>query len=252
MPVDRPGRFGVTPLIWALTCDGIELPSDLSNRIATSGRVPAIKPDAPGFLSALAALLKAGADPNRLIDGTYGPAYPGTRNPVLDGYSPVLIAAEFRSDAVLRVLLEHGGDPNAQTRAREGFDDRDTALSLAYKRGDWLAVSKDLPPFDERQFANFFVLLDAGADLARDTGNGENVLEKAAMRRPSFVLGVLRKYPYNGGYDTIVYHAIFRIAMKYPGEEDARALLDYLRTEKGIDVDAYWAQYRQNSAPSKE
>lgn len=58
--------------------------------------------------------------------------------------------------------------------------------------------------------------------------------------------------PTTGGYDTIVYHAIFRIAMKYPGEEDARALLDYLRTEKGIDVDAYWAQYRQNSAPSKE
>lgn len=250
--MDRPGRFGVTPLIWAVTCEGIELPSDLSNRIAASGEVLAIKPVAPDYLNALAVLLKAGADPNRPIVGAYGPVYPGTRNPVLDGYSPVLIAAEFRSDAVLRVLLVHGGDPNAQTRAREGFDDRHTALSLAYGRGDWLALSKDLPPFDERQFANFFVLLDAGADLALDTGIGENVLETAAMRRPSFVLGVLRKYPYSGGYDTIVYHAIFRIARKYPGEEDARALLDYLRTEKGVDVDAYWAQYRQNSAPNKE
>ena len=242
----------MTPLIWALTCEGIELPSDLSNRIAASGRVPAVKPVAPDYLNALAVLLKAGADPNRLVDGAYGPVYPGTRNPVLDGYSPVLIAAEFGPAPVLRVLLAHGGDPNARTRIREGFDDRHTALSLAYDRGYWLALSKDLAPFDERQFANVFVLLDAGADPALDTGNGWNVLETAAMHRPGFVLGVLRKYPYSGGYDTIAYHAIDRIEQEHPGAADARALLDYLRREKGVDVDARWAEYRRNRARSKD
>lgn len=245
-PVDEAGQYGVTPLIWALTCDGIELPSDLSNRIAATGRVPTIKPVRPDYLNVLSILLQAGADPNRLVDGAFGPVYPGTRNPVLDGYSPVLIAAEFRPAPVLRVLLAHGGDSNARARIREGFDDHKTALSVAYARGDWQALSKDLPPFDDRQFENFFVLLDAGADPSQDTGNGHNVLEHAAMRRPGIVLIVLRKYRYTGGFDAITDFAMNRIEMKYDDGKDSRELLDFLRTEKGVNIDAAWSAFRKS------
>ena len=245
-PVDQVGQYGVTPLIWALSCDGIEQPSDLSTRIAATGRVPAIKPVRPDYLNALTALLKAGADPNRLVDGAFGPVYPGTRNPVLDGYSPVLIAAEFRQAPVLRALLTHGGDPNARARVREGFDDRSTALSVAYARGSWLAMSKDLAPFDDRQFENFFVLLDAGADPAQDIGNGHNVLEHAAMGRPGIVLIVLRKYRYTGNFDVITYFAMNRIEMKYNDGKDSRELLDFLRTKKGVNIDAAREAFRKS------
>ena len=245
-PVDQVGQYGVTPLIWALSCDGIEQPSDLSNRIFANGKVPAIKPVRPDYLTALTALLKAGADPNRLVDGAFGPVYPGTRNPVLDGYSPVLIAAEFRQASVLRVLLEHGGDPNGRARIREGFDEGKTALSVAYARGSWLAMSKDLAPFDDRQFENFFVLLDAGADPAQDIGNGHNVLEHAAMGRPGIVLIVLRKYRYTGKFDVITYFAMNRIEMKYNDGKDSRELLDFLRTKKGVDIDAAREAFRKS------
>lgn len=243
---DEAGQYGVTPLIWALTCEGLELPSHLSNRIFATGKVPAIKPVSSDFLRALAALLKAGANPNRPVNGAFGPTYPGTRSHVLDGYSPVLIAAEFRQTPVLRVLLEYGGDPNSRAIVREGFDDRRTALSVAYDRGSWLSMSKDLAPFDDRQFENFFVLLDAGADPAQDTGNGHNVLEHASMGRPGIVLIVLRKYRYTGNFDAITYFAMDRIQMNFDDGKDSRELLDFLRTEKGVDVDAAWKTFRKN------
>lgn len=244
-PVDEAGQYGVTPLIWALTCDGIELPSDLSNRFAATGKAPEIKPVNPDHLKALTVLLKAGANPNRMVDGGFGPVYPGTRNPVLDGYSSVLIAAEFRQAPVLRVLLAHGGDPNGRARIREGFDDHKTALSVAYDRGSWLALSKDLPPFDDRQFENFFVLLDGGADPAQDIGNGHNVLERASMRRPGLVLIVLQKYRYTGGFDIITYNAMSRIDLKYDNGKDSHELLEFLRAEKSVDIDAAWRAFRK-------
>jgi ankyrin repeat protein len=200
------GKFNVTPLTWAIVCDGIKLPSIISNEIIISGSVLVETPPDPEYLRGIEKLLESGADPNILISGSFGPQYPGTQNYVIDGYSSALIAAEFRTVDVLRLILKHGADPNGRNFART-----QTVLGSAYDRGDWLSISSALPPFDDRQFDNFYAVLDAGADISLDIGNGENVLEKASLRRPKLVLDVMKKYKYRGNYNNIVDRTLLRI-----------------------------------------
>ena len=237
--VDATGRAGVTPLIWTLVCRGLEFNDMRANRAVSAGRMLVPVPVDPAYLSAIAALLKAGADPNRKIDGNFGPIYPGASAYWLDGRSAMLIAAEFHEADVLALLLAHGGDPHAAAP-----EDQDWALSLAYDRGRWLDLGPQLTPDRAWAWANLHLLLQAGAKLEQAEGNQYNVAEQAAMGRPRLALQLLEAYPYAGEYETIAYHALNRIEMGFPGVEDSRALLAFLEGAKGVDLDAVRRTYR--------
>lgn len=233
------GKFGVTPLIWALTCDGIALPSVLGERVASTGIVRPLRGGDPEFLAGLVTLLKSGGNPNQVVNGNFGPTHPGTTNYVIDGYTPVLIAAEFREVEILTVLLKYGGDPNARDSSRQH-----TALSRAFDRGFWLDLGPQMAPYDRRQWANFYALLDAKADLDQEIANGSNIVEKAVLSRPDIALDVLRRYRYDGAFDAVADYAIQSIEAGFP-DQDRRALLNFLKTEKRFDVDTRWKQYKK-------
>lgn len=91
------------------------------------------------------ALLAAGADPNR---------------PASYGQTAVTVAAEGPDNAILPLLLQHGGDPNAQSN-------RETALELALVRGAEQQGRGETP---DRAWANWRALLAAGADIDRPNG----------------------------------------------------------------------------------
>lgn len=237
--VDGAGQAGVNPLIWTLTCRGIEFNDIRANRAVSRGRMPPPEPVDPAYLAAMAALLEAGADPNDRINGNYGPIYPGGTAYWLDGRTAVMIAAEFLEPDVLRLLLVHGGDPHASDP-----EDMKWALSLAYDRGNWLDLGPQANPDRDWPWANLHLLLRAGAKLEQEEGRLGNIVETAAMHRPALALELLQTYPYAGEYDRITYFALNRIEKDFPGVEDAKALLAYLETERGVDVDAVRRQYR--------
>lgn len=237
--VDGAGQAGVTPLIWTLTCRGIEFNDMRANRAVSRGRMPPPEPVDPAYLAAMAALLEAGADPNARVNGNYGPIYPGGTAYWLDGRTAVMIAAEFLEADVLRLLLAHGGDPHASEP-----EDMKWALSLAYDRGNWLDLGPQANPDRDWPWANLHLLLQAGARLEQTEGHLFNIVEDAARERPRLALELLQTYPYAGGYEMIVANALGRIEMEFPGAEDNKALLAYLETQRGVDVDAVRRQYR--------
>ncbi len=235
---DAAGRFSVTPLIWALTCDGLNFNDMRANEAVRRGPT-AVRPiPALRQFAALEVLLAAGADPNALIDGDFGPVYPGADAYWIDRYTPMLIAAEFHEPDVLALLLAHGGDPNAV----HGDGDT-TALRLAYERGEWLDLGPQLAPFDDRQWGNMFMLLDAGARLELAPGNQLNIVEQASARRVPIAAQLLSRYEYTGGFDGIVYNLYNGIEMGFPGEQERLELLAWLRDERGIDTQAIRARY---------
>lgn len=236
--IDAVGEFGVTPLIWALTCHGLEFNDMKADEFIRTGRAPAIgKPD-PRYMASIEALLKAGANPNAMIDGDFGPAYPGAYRSWIDGYSPVLIAAEFHEPDVLALLLEYGGDPNAMHGEGET-----SALLLAFSRGRWLDLGPQMVPFDERHWRNMFLLLDAGARLELAPEDQLNVVEMASLNRVGMAAQLLKTYPYTGDFEIIVSNLYSALEMDYPGQQERRELLTYLRDKRGIDTDEIWARY---------
>jgi hypothetical protein len=245
--VDAAGRYSVTPLIWALTCRGLEFNDIVANRAIRAGASIKPKPVDRDQLAAIAALLEAGADPNRMIDGDFGPVYPGATAHWIDRYSPVLIAAEFHEADVLSLLLAPGGDP----RAVSG-DERTSALILAYDRGDWLDPGPQVAPDRARPWANLHLLLKAGANLQDTVGNHVNVVEMASMHRPALALTLLQTYPYEGEYDGIAYYQLNALEMGFPGTAERHALLDFLRDAKGVDLEAVRKRYRMTSQDQDE
>jgi ankyrin repeat protein len=240
--VDAEGRFGVTPLIWTLTCRGLEFNDFIANRAALAGVPIVLSTVDSAHLSAIAALLEAGADPNKKIDGPFGPIYPGSTTPWLDGYSPVLIAAEFHETDVLRLLLGSGGDPQAVSG-----DGETSALMRAYDRGAWLDLGPQLSPDSALPWGNLHLLLGSGARLDQVVGNSLSVLDMASMHRPGLVLELLQTYPYEGGYEGIAYYQLNALEMGFPADEQRLALLDYLREARGVDLEAVREQYRMSS-----
>lgn len=107
------------------------------------------------------ALIAAGANPNRRTGND----------------TPVLAAARHRNPRLLRLLLQHGGDPDATDG--EGNDS-----ALYYALG--LGVE-----FDE--WENYYLLLNAGADINRSI-NGSTVADRAvALGRPSKVIELIER-----------------------------------------------------------
>lgn len=240
--VNARGRYDVTPIIWALTCENLEFPEHIRNEFILNGLEG--QPDAvnPRRLAALEFLLSAGADPNQHINGDFGPVYPGASSYWIDGYTPVLIAAEFKDSAILELLLNYGGDPNARDR-----DQDHSALIRAFQRGNWLDLGDETPPFDSRQWANFYALLDAGARLDLKVSPGGDVIFPAALHRPGIALDVLQRYNYEGDLDLIARLMLSRLELGLSGEDQRRALLEHLETERGVDIDLILQQRQERS-----
>lgn len=121
----------VTPLFWAVDC---------------------------GNSRGVEALLRAGADPNQSTGGRVG-------------LTPVLAAARSSNPAILRLLLQNGGNPNATTEVG-GY----TALSWAYQHGGTLeSVGRE-----REAWINWETLLDAGANAEATDGGRDTVATFAA------------------------------------------------------------------------
>lgn len=245
--VNAKGAHDVSPLIWALTCHGLTFPDLSAERFVQNPRPALLLLPSKPKLEALALLLQAGADPNAFVAGDYGPVYPGEATYWIDGHSAVMIASEFHSPDILKLLLDYGGDPNAQDRSQEH-----TALSLSLSRGRWLDLGQDMAPFDDRQWENYFILLGAGADASQTLESGYNVLEMASLNRPEIVLQTLKAFPYTGSYDVIVDHAIDRIERGFPNADQSRALLEFLSQEKHVDVESAFEAYRAYVRPPND
>jgi hypothetical protein len=110
-------RMNVTPLFWAIDCNS---------------------------LSGVAALLAAGADPNK-ADKL--------------GATAVTLAAGNQNPAILKLILKRGGDPNAH-------NDREIALQIAMGTEHELERVQHLPR--AAALANWDALIAAGADPSRN------------------------------------------------------------------------------------
>ena len=95
-------------------------------------------------------LLKLGADPNHKAK---------------HNYSPVTIAATYDNPALLRLVLEAGGNPDAEQGDGEGYP-YETALAIAFDKG-----------FIEEKWKNYYMLLDAGADINKESQSNETIAE---------------------------------------------------------------------------
>jgi uncharacterized protein len=137
------GLHGYTPIFWVLTCQN------------TSG---------------VAALLKAGANPN------YAP--PPREENSTGGLSAVIIASRNKNPAFLKLILEHGGDPNAAYGTVSALS---TALDVGLLWGVW---------------DNYNLLLASGVDINRENG-GQTIAERAAMSLQYDKVADLLKRGYN-------------------------------------------------------
>lgn len=164
----------------------------------------------------MGALLDAGADPG------LGP----------DDYPPVLMAATYDDPTFLKLLLAGGGDPDATDAA--GRDSAlYTALSVGIDRDDW---------------RNYYVLLDAGADINREY-MGRTVAEQAsALGQMGKAVELLER-----GYT----HDLERLALgtyvRHIGDtfpeisKQKQQLLELLKV-KGVPVDEIIAKYEARNA----
>lgn len=229
---DDVGKFGVTPLIWTLTCKGIKFNSTLANVAYRNGRRTEIPHSDPRLISVINQLLEAGADPNRKISGNYGPVFPGSADYWIDGYSALLIAAEFHPVGVVELLLADGVDPNSASS-----DGSKTALTVAFDRGYWLDSGPKAIPSDGEAWANLFALLDAGARTDDGGHNNQNILELATIRNIDISRKIIENYEYNGRWNSIVLIVYNSIKVGFPESEKRQDFLDFLRVHKGVDVD---------------
>ncbi len=92
----------------------------------------------------------------------------------------MMIAAGYRNTGILKLLLAHGGDPNAH-------DDRDMALSVAYSMGNSGAG-----------WGAWDMLLAAGADINRAPPHGITVVIDAAYHNDWDRVGTLLERGYSG------------------------------------------------------
>lgn len=116
-----------------------------------------------GNVDGMEALLQAGASPNLLTSP--------------NGVGPVTVAATLEDSRILKVLLKHGGDPNAVSPNSPW-----TALRLAFSLG-----------VDSGNWTNYELLLEGGADINRVYEEQTIAEFAAALRRYDKVVDLLRR-----------------------------------------------------------
>jgi|CXWL01.1.fsa_nt_gi ankyrin repeat protein len=179
----------VTALLWAIDCDN------------TRG---------------VEALLRAGANPNQATGGSVG-------------LTSVLAATDSRNPALLRLILQNGGDPNATTAVR-----RETALMRAFDVG-----------LGTESWENWQTLLDAGANIeAAPNGGHQTVATHVALiNRFDKVVELLeRGYSYDLIYLGFVVQRPGDPGMRqprfpvplFPATEEARTRALALLAQRGV------------------
>lgn len=127
--VDVQGLEGLTPLFWALKCKNI---------------------------AGVRFLLENKANPNQHMSDDYG-------------YTPVIVASEYDDSNFLKLLLEFGGNPEAQS-----FDESDSAIEFAIGYGA-----------RSQKWDKYYLLLDAGVDVNKSFGG---------LTLAEIVIGVYGRY----------------------------------------------------------
>lgn len=164
----------------------------------------------------MTALLDAGADPNQAADND----------------PPVLVAATYDDPRFLKLLLARGGDPNA-AEATGADTALTTALSVGIDRKDW---------------RNYYILLDAGADINREH-KGETIAETATALGQMGKAIELVERGYTHNLDRLALGTYNRkIGDSFPKiKADQRRLLALLKA-KGVPVDAIIAKRKADDA----
>ena len=112
------------------------------------------------------ALLAAGADANAAMD---------------NGWTPAIVAATYDDPQFLRLVLRFGGDPSAISQQAD-VSPLHMALSKGFNTNDW---------------TNYYILLDAGADVNRIYPLGDTIAYRAiAYGRFSKVLELVMERGY--------------------------------------------------------
>jgi uncharacterized protein len=172
----------VTPLLWAVDC---------------------------GNSRGVEALLRAGADPNQSTGGRVG-------------LTPVLAAAaDARNPAILRLLLQYGGNPNAISEVG-GY----TALRRAYEHGrTWESAGGGRAAWE-----NWETLLEAGANAeATFDGGRETIATFAATLNDFAKVTELLQRGYS--YDLTYLGFWLQLDTEIPGMRESRFPIPALEPE---------------------
>jgi ankyrin repeat protein len=197
---DEPGPWNDTPLTWAVSC---------------------------GNLNGVEVLLAAGADPsfrapNKMLtheDAERLKIWPPEPEPI-DGFSAVYVAAGIADSNILSLLLRKGGDPNSYRGEDTNSSCLQRALSLGVHQGNW---------------ANYYLLLKAGADINRANSAGATIVDWAVA------LGAMDKVEelLNRGYKHDLAHLLRAVEGRRivnPDQAAARDRIVRRLEDKGVVV----------------
>ena len=169
------------------------------------------------------ALLELGADPNHRVDRP-------------SGQTAVLFAATYDNGDLLRVLLEHGGNPNAVELTRHH-----SALTQAISSG--MGVERD-------NWENYETLLAAGADLDMVISGRETAaIFASSMNRYCLIISMIEDH----GYSHDLYYLLLHVKSGFV-PESSRAyhcktdLISYLEgqlNENEWNLYLEWAEGRE-------
>ncbi len=162
------------------------------------------------------ALLDAGADPNQAADDD----------------PPVLVAATYDDPKFLKLLLAQGGNVNAE-ETKSVRTALITAFSVGLHRDDW---------------RNYYILLNAGADINREHMDGTIADWAVSMGRMDKVIELLERGYTHDLNDLALGTYITQIGDSFPKiKQDQKRLLALLKV-KGVPVDAIIAKRKADDA----
>ncbi|WP_374569983.1 ankyrin repeat domain-containing protein [Phenylobacterium sp.] len=151
-------------------------------------------------LRGVEALLDGGANPNQLLGGDFSVVYAAAQEPV----------------EILKALLNHGGDPNAGSKESER-----SALMSAMSMG-----------IHDDKWANYYAILEAGADINRVYGTYNTISIFAADMAQYDKLAELLDRGYN--YDLSNLGAHVQVRAIRPDLEPKRAKVKAMLEARGV------------------
>jgi ankyrin repeat protein len=172
MPDGLPETIGYTPLHWASTRSETVVTNDYPEAPGEWAALAGI-PDRAGKVSLIEALIANGANVNAPVTNDL-PRYGFGLFPrrYLIGGTPFYLAAVVADVEVMRLLLDHGADPNIN--ARDEITPMMVAAGLAHMDNESLVPEGD-------RLAAVKLTLEVGNDLHAVNANGFNVVHAAAF-----------------------------------------------------------------------